>query len=229
MQNCRREFTPLPRGLVLNAETGTPPVDPTLYCRAVGKLIFLTHTRPDISHAIGIVSRFMQHPQQAHWDVVSHILRYISTTSDFGILYSRSGLPSLTGYTDADYLSCSSTRRSIGAYIFKLASGPISWSSKQQPTVSDSTIEAKYKALSEGAKEAVYIRRLFLELGIVPARPVPLTIRFTLPFAMHIFLQSWTYICIVIIRVQFDLPRTQSSMQKSSTLRANITSYANEC
>lgn len=147
-----------------------------MYCRAVGKLLFLTHTRPDISHAVGIVSRYMQHPQQAHWDAVSHILRYVSTTSVYGILYSRTGLPSLTGFTDADYLSCSSTRRSIGAYIFILASGPVSWSSKQQPTVSDSTTEAEYKALSEGAKEAVYLHRLLQELGIVPPKPVSLTI-----------------------------------------------------
>lgn len=89
MKDCRHEFTPLPVGLVLNAETDTPTIDTTMYCRVVGKLIFRTHTRPDISHAVGIVSRFMQSPQQAHWDAVSHLLRYISTTSDFGILYSR--------------------------------------------------------------------------------------------------------------------------------------------
>lgn len=82
MQQCKREFTSLALGIILNADTCTPAVDPTLYCRAVGKLIFLTHTQPDISHAVGLVSRFMQHPQQAHWDAVSHILRYISSTSD---------------------------------------------------------------------------------------------------------------------------------------------------
>lgn len=176
MQNCRQEFTPLPLGLTLDVDTATPAVDPSIYCRVVGKLIFLTHTRPDISHAVGIVSRFMKAPQQAHWDSVSHLLRYISTTADFGIHYSNSGSHSLTGFTDADYLSCTSTQRSIGAYVFTLASGPISWSSKQQATVSDSTTEAEYKALSEGAKEAVYIRRLFIELGLGPALSVPLTI-----------------------------------------------------
>lgn len=166
MLNCRREFTPLPVGLVLNVDTATPPFDATTYWRAVGKLIFPTHTRPNISHADGIVSRFMQSPQHAQWDVVSHLLRYLSSTPDFGILYSRSSSPSLTGFTDADYLSCSSTRRSIGAFVFTLASGPVSWSSKQQPTVSDNTTEAEYKALSEGAKEVVYIRCLLLELGL---------------------------------------------------------------
>lgn len=158
MIDCRCEFTPLPAGLVLHAESSTPDVNPTTYCRVVGKLIFLTHTRPDISHAVGIVSRFMQSAQKAHWDAVTHLLRYISTTKDFGILYSPTDTPLLTGFIDADYLSCSSTRRSIGAYLFKLASGPVSWSNKQQPTVSDSTTEAEYKALSDGAKEAVYIR-----------------------------------------------------------------------
>lgn len=167
MQHCKKEFTPLPLGFLLKTDTGTPAFDSSTYSRAVGKLIFLTHTRPDISHAVGLVSRFMQFPQQAHWEAVLHILRYLSTTSDLGILYSRCGPPSLSGFTDADYLSCTvSTRRSIGAYVFTLASGPISWSSKQQATVLDSTTEAEYKALAEGAKEAVYIRRLFVELGI---------------------------------------------------------------
>lgn len=169
----RHEFTPLPLGLVLDAETSTVVVDTTMYCRAVGKLIFLTHTQPDISHGVGIVSRFMQHLQQAHWGVVSHLLRYISTIVNFGtrfgILSSRSGLPSSL---DSQML----TRRSIGAYVFKLAIGPVSWSNKQQPTVSDSTTEAEYKALSEGAKEVVYICKLFLELGLGLALTVPITI-----------------------------------------------------
>lgn len=65
------------------------------------------------------------------------------------------------------------TRRSIGAYVFTLASGPIAWSSKQQPTISDSTTEAEYKALLEGAKEAVYIRRLLLELQAFEPGQVP--------------------------------------------------------
>lgn len=80
----------------------------------------------------------------------------------------------LQGFVDADYLSCVETRRSIGAYIFTLASGPVAWSSKQQPTILDSTIEAEYKALSEGAKEAVYIRRLLLELQAFEPDQVPL-------------------------------------------------------
>lgn len=116
MANCRQEFTPMPVGLVLHAETDTPAIDSTTYCRVVGKLIFLTHTRPDISHVVGIVSRLMQRPQKAHWDVVTHLLRYICTTPDFGILYSKSNEPAITSFTDADYLSCSSTCRSIGAY-----------------------------------------------------------------------------------------------------------------
>lgn len=121
MLQCKREFTPLPVGLVLSDDIATPLFDATTYCQAVGKLIFLTHTRPDISHVVGILSRFMQCPQQAYWNVVTHLLWYISSTLDFGILYSNSGSLTLTGFTDADYLSCPSTRRSIGAFVFTLA------------------------------------------------------------------------------------------------------------
>lgn len=74
-----------------------------------------------------------------------------------------------------DYLSCAETRRSIGAYIFTLAFGLISWSSKQQPTISDSTTKVEYKALSKDAKKGVYIRRLLLELQVLAPGQVPLT------------------------------------------------------
>lgn len=74
----------------------------------------------------------------------------------------------------ATLVSCTKTCRSIGAYIFTLASGPVSWSSKQQMTISDSTIEAEYKALSKGAKEDVYIRLLLMELQIYDPTIVPL-------------------------------------------------------
>lgn len=171
--NC--EFIPLPMGHVLTSETHTPSVDLHEYCHIVGKLIFLCHTRPDIAYAVGLVSRFMHCPQRLHWESVQHILRYLNYTKDFGILYNRSTDITLHGFTDADYLGCPDTRQSVGAYLFQLAAGPISWSSKQQSTVSDSTTEAEYKALSEGAKEAVYVRRLFQELQVFSPLTLPLT------------------------------------------------------
>lgn len=59
--------TPLQQNLKLTSDMQSPPTDPTPYRRLVGKLIFLTNTRPDITHAVHQVARFMQHPQVAHF------------------------------------------------------------------------------------------------------------------------------------------------------------------
>jgi hypothetical protein len=115
------EFIPLPVGHILEDDTKTPFVDLSAYCHIVGKLIFLCHTRPNISYAVGIVSQHMHAPQEAHWDSLQHILRYLNYTSDFGILYDKDTASPLQGYSDSNYLSCKNTWRSVGSYLFKFA------------------------------------------------------------------------------------------------------------
>ena len=117
----------------------------------------------------------MHSPQDAHWSALQHILCYLNYTQDLGILFDPSSESTLHGFTDSDNLSCKNTRHSVGLYIFKLAGGPVSWSSKQQPTVSDNTTEAEYKALSKATKEDVYIRRLLNELKVLNLLKVPIS------------------------------------------------------
>ena len=76
--------------------------DQERYRRMVGKLIYLSHTRPDIAYAVGVVSKFMHRPQVEHMTAVLRILRYLKGTSRKGILYTRNENLVLVGYTDAD-------------------------------------------------------------------------------------------------------------------------------
>jgi hypothetical protein len=127
----------------------------------------------------------MAHPELAHWQAVIHILRYLKGTLDYGILYRRAHSSNVSGftatstplkfdgYTDADWAACKDSRRSTGGHLFSIASGAVTWSSKRQPTVSMSTTEAEYRALSDGAKEAVYLRRLIQELKLQVPSKVP--------------------------------------------------------
>jgi hypothetical protein len=62
----------LPEGHVLEAKTNTAAIDVSKYCHIVGKLIFLCHTRPDISYFVGIISRYIHKPQQARWDTLHY-------------------------------------------------------------------------------------------------------------------------------------------------------------
>lgn len=115
----------LPASEILVSETGTLPVDSTHYSQLVGKLIFLTITRPDITYAVNRVASFMSKPQQKHLDSALHILRYLKQTFDLGLLYHYETPLVLSGHTDADWGSCPDTRKSIGAYLFSVQEPPL--------------------------------------------------------------------------------------------------------
>jgi hypothetical protein len=118
MQDSRFEHVLLPPGLQLVSDMDSPPADQTEYCRMVGKLIFLTTTKPDIAYAVGTVSRFMSCPQEVHLAVVKHILRYVHKTHDYGINYRNGHDLYATGFTDADWAQCLETRRSTRGTAF---------------------------------------------------------------------------------------------------------------
>jgi hypothetical protein len=67
MLDCKSAPMPFLSGVKLSTKCSTPLVDATLYRQLVGSLLYLTHSRPDISYAVGLVSRFMQEPHELHW------------------------------------------------------------------------------------------------------------------------------------------------------------------
>ncbi|RVW32667.1 Retrovirus-related Pol polyprotein from transposon RE1 [Vitis vinifera] len=91
---------------------GEPLGDPGRYRRLVGKLNYLTITRPDISFPVSVVSQFLQSPCDSHWDAVIRILRYIKSTPGQGVLYENRGHTQVVGYTDADWAGSPTDRRS---------------------------------------------------------------------------------------------------------------------
>ena len=120
--------------------------------------------RTDISHAVGVVSRFMANPGEEHWRAVKQVLRYLRGTSDHCIIFNGSE-GSVCGYVDVDYASDLDKRRSTTGYVFTLAGGAISWMSKLQKTVQLSTTEAEYIAASNASEEAIWLNGLLDEIG----------------------------------------------------------------
>ena len=171
MEDCSPSHTPLLEGIILSKESGTPPVDATLYRMLVGKLLFLTKTRPDLTHAVSVVSRFMQKPQEAHLQAAKHILRYVRRHPALGLFFKQGEENHLCGYTDVDYGQDIDDRISVGAYIFYLGNSPISWNSKKQSSTSRSSCESEYRALAQCSCEAVWIRRLLEELRFLDEKP----------------------------------------------------------
>ena len=73
------------------------------------------------------------------------------------------------GYIDSDFKSNSNSIKSTSGYVFTLRGGAISWRSVKQSSITDSTMEAKYIATSEAAKDAVWLRNFLMALGVVPS------------------------------------------------------------
>ena len=124
-------------------------VDPTNYKSMVGSLLYASvATHPDITHAVGAVSKYCSKPNETHLTAVKRILRYLKGTAGFCLKFTKSGNGDLVGYADADWAGDLDDRHSTTGYVFLMAGGSVSWLSKKQPIVALSTAEAEYVALS---------------------------------------------------------------------------------
>jgi hypothetical protein len=141
-------------------------IDPTKYRQAIGNLIYLMQcSRPDICYSVSILSRYMQQPRELHWRFVKKLLKYIELTKHYSLVYTKTTLLEIKGYTDSDYGSSTEDRKSISGYLFKYGDCSITWNSSKQKTVALSSTEAEYMALTNAIKEGVWIKQLINELG----------------------------------------------------------------
>jgi hypothetical protein len=166
MEVANSRQAPMPDQLVLRRGEGAVLDQGRYpYSSLVGGLLYLATTvRPDIAYAVGELSRYMSCPTVSHWKAAKGVLRYLAGTSRVGITYGASPAV-LHGFCDASYGRDVDTRRSTTGYVFTIAGGAVSWSSKRQPTVAASTTEAEYMAASAAAKEALWLRKLLADLG----------------------------------------------------------------
>jgi len=137
----------------------------TRYADFVGSLLYLcTTTRPDISFAVGVLSRFMSCSEQDHMRTAKGVLRYLRGTTRLGVLYG--GSEPLQGFVDADWERDVDGSRSTTGFVFTLNGGPIAWASKRQSTVATSTAEAEYVASAMEREQARWLRKLLSAPGV---------------------------------------------------------------
>ncbi|KAE8654176.1 E3 ubiquitin protein ligase upl2, putative isoform 2 [Hibiscus syriacus] len=135
------------------------------YASAIGSLMYaMVCTRPDIAHAVGAVSRYMNNPGKVHWEAVKWILRYLRGTTNKALCF-KGGDMILTGYVDADLAGNVDIRRSTTGYVYTLGGTAVSWVSQLQKIVALSTTEAEYVAVTEASKEMVWLQSFLEELG----------------------------------------------------------------
>lgn len=165
--------TPLPAGLVLT-ESQSPQTEEDRkfmlnkpFRKALGSLMWAqAATCPDLSFAVSLLAQFQSSPGPAHWKALAHVMQYVNGTLDYQITYRRGAPIKLVGYVDVDFGGDLDMRRSTGRYLFTMAGGAVSWSSKCQPTVALSTTEAEYMALTRGAQQAMWMHNWLLNIDL---------------------------------------------------------------
>jgi hypothetical protein len=180
MHEAKKGFLPMSHGVSLSKTQCPSTTDERErmnvipYASAIGSIMYaMICTRPDVSYALSVTSRYQADPGEGHWTAVKNILKYLRRTKDMFLVYGGEEELVVNGYTDASFQTDKDDYRSQSGFVFMLNGGAVSWKSSKQETVADSTTEAEYIAASEAAKEGVWIKKFISELGVVPSISSP--------------------------------------------------------
>ena len=171
MSDCKPAMTPLSVKLKLT-DQGTQLSDITSYQRIVGKLIYLTITRPDIAFAVSLISQHMHSPSSVHMKLVTRVLRYLKGSAGRGIHMNRHDHHEILGYTDADWAGNALDRKSTTGFCTFVGGNAVTWKSKKQAVMARSSAEAEYRAMASLACELIWIKAVLGELGFQTAHPI---------------------------------------------------------
>lgn len=154
---------------LLAADETEVPIDPTQYSRAIGKIMFsMVYTRPDLAHTLGRLSQFMKVPVERHGHALKWLLQYIRSTLKQKLRFGPGDIHSETMgiYSDADWASDKRDRKSISGGVAIFYGGPFAWASRKQTSVSTSSTESEYIALSMFAKVGQWAAQVWKDLGV---------------------------------------------------------------
>ena len=142
-------------------------------------MFLMVCTRPDIAFTVCFLARFCAAPQERHMHSLLRLVRYLIGTKREGVFYParQTGKPmdfDLVGFVDAAFSDCLNTKKSTSGYLFCFNGAPLTWRSSRQTIVTTSSTEAEYVAACEGTKEAIWLRKLFENLGFQVVDPTVL-------------------------------------------------------
>ena len=158
----------------LGYATEEKSVDRESYQMLVGKLIYLSHTRPDIAFAVSVISQFMHSPCKEHLEAVYKVLKYLKKTPGKGLLFKKNNNLQVEVYTDADWAGSVIDRRSTSGYCTFVGGNLVTWRSKKQSVVARSSAEAEFRAVAHGICELLWLNKLLEELKIIIDVPMKL-------------------------------------------------------
>ncbi|KAL2345957.1 hypothetical protein Fmac_007242 [Flemingia macrophylla] len=126
MEECKPSATPMNQKEKFSIEDGAEKVDEKLYRSLIGCLMYLTATRPDITYAVSLLSRYMHCASQIHFKAAKRILRYIKGTICYGVKFQPVKDFSLYGYSDSDWAGSNDDMKSTSGYCFTFGYGVFS-------------------------------------------------------------------------------------------------------
>lgn len=169
--DCKPVCTPYDPIVKLFKNTGDS-IRQNEYASIIGSLRYATDcTRPDISYAVGVLCRFTSCPSMEHWYAIERVMRYLKRTLHLGLHYTRDPAV-LEGYSDADWNTLSDDSKATSGYVFNIAGGAVSWKSKKQTILAQSTMESELIALASASEEANWLRNLLSDIPLWE-RPIP--------------------------------------------------------
>jgi len=164
--------TPMQPQLQLHKTSGEPLSESTTYRRLIGRLLYLTHSRPEIAYAVSKLSQFLDAPTTEHMLAGLHVLKFLKNNPGQGLFFSSASSLTLKGFSDSDWGACQDTRRSTTGFCFFLGMSLISWKSKKQSVVSRSSSEAEYRALAQATCEGQWLLYLLQDFHIPHPSPI---------------------------------------------------------
>lgn len=168
---CKPANTPMNNATKFSKDIGDPLPDVTEYQRLIGRLLYLTTTRPDIAFLVQRLSQFLATPTIVHHTAATRILRYVKGSPGQGLFFPSNSDLQLKAYSDSDWASCPDTRRSVTGFCVYLGNSLISWKSKKQSTVSKSSCEAEYRAMTAVTCEIQWLTYLLQDFKVVFKTP----------------------------------------------------------
>ena len=148
------------------------PINVESYQCLVGKLIYLSHTRPDITFAIIIVSQYMHAPCKEHMEIMYRILKYLKGSLGKGLFFRKNEKRSIEGFTNANWASSLDDQRSTSSYCTFVWANLATWRNKKQMVVARSNAEAEFRAIAHDMCELLWLKQLLGEIDVKEEMPM---------------------------------------------------------